>query len=44
MILEQATSAASALPALSRAVDVFAEVEPTQKEQIVAALRRSGGS
>jgi len=35
-------AAASALPALSRTVDVFAEVEPTQKEQIVAALRRSG--
>jgi Mg2+-importing ATPase len=35
-------AAASALPALSRSVDVFAEVEPTQKEQIVAALRRSG--
>ena len=35
-------AAASALPAWSRTVDVFAEVEPTQKEQIVAALRRSG--
>jgi Mg2+-importing ATPase len=35
-------AAASALPALCRAVDVFAEVEPTQKEQIVVALRRSG--
>jgi P-type Mg2+ transporter len=30
------------LPALARTVDVFAEVEPTQKEQIVTALRRSG--
>ena len=35
-------AAASALPAWSRTVDVFAEVEPTQKEQIVAALRHSG--
>jgi len=35
-------AAASALPALTRTVDVFAEVEPTQKEQIVTALRRSG--
>ena len=35
-------AAAAALPALSRTVDVFAEVEPTQKEQIVLALRRSG--
>jgi Mg2+-importing ATPase len=34
--------AASALPAWARTVDVFAEVEPTQKEQIVTALRRSG--
>jgi Mg2+-importing ATPase len=33
---------ASALPALTRSVDVFAEVEPTQKEQIVTALRKSG--
>jgi Mg2+-importing ATPase len=33
---------ASALPAFTRSVDIFAEVEPTQKEQIVAALRRSG--
>ncbi len=39
---ELRTAAASALPALSRTVDIFAEVEPTQKEQIVAALRRSG--
>jgi Mg2+-importing ATPase len=35
-------AAASALPALTRTVDVFAEVEPTQKEQIVTALRRAG--
>jgi Mg2+-importing ATPase len=35
-------AAPSALPAWSRTVDVFAEVEPTQKEQIVAALRKSG--
>ena len=35
-------AAAAALPALSRTVDVFAEVEPTQKEQIVLALRRAG--
>ena len=35
-------AAAAALPALTRNVDVFAEVEPTQKEQIVTALRRSG--
>jgi Mg2+-importing ATPase len=35
-------AAASALPALTRSVDVFAEVEPTQKEQIVTALRRAG--
>ena len=35
-------AAAAALPALSRTIDVFAEVEPTQKEQIVLALRRSG--
>jgi Mg2+-importing ATPase len=33
---------AAALPALTRTVSVFAEVEPTQKEQIVMALRRSG--
>jgi P-type Mg2+ transporter len=33
---------AAALPALSRTIDIFAEVEPTQKEQIVLALRRSG--
>ncbi len=32
----------AALPAWSRTVDVFAEVEPTEKEQIVLALRRSG--
>jgi Mg2+-importing ATPase len=37
-----ARAAASALPAFARTVDVFAEVEPTQKEQIVTALRRSG--
>ncbi len=35
-------AAALALPALARTVDVFAEVEPTQKEQIVTALRRAG--
>ncbi|MES1165848.1 MAG: magnesium-translocating P-type ATPase [Verrucomicrobiota bacterium] len=35
-------AAAAALPALARTVDVFAEVEPTQKEEIVTALRRSG--
>ncbi len=35
-------AAASALPPLARTVDIFAEVEPTQKEQIVLALRRSG--
>ena len=35
-------AAAAALPALARTVDIFAEVEPTQKEQIVTALRRSG--
>jgi Mg2+-importing ATPase len=35
-------AAAAALPALTRTVNVFAEVEPTQKEQIVTALRRSG--
>jgi Mg2+-importing ATPase len=35
-------AAAAALPALARAAHVFAEVEPTQKEQIVAALRASG--
>jgi Mg2+-importing ATPase len=39
---ELRAAAASALPALSRTVDVFAEVEPTQKEQIVVALRRAG--
>src|SRR5262249_52105478 len=33
---------AAALPALARRVHVFAEVEPTQKEQIVTALRRAG--
>ena len=32
----------AALPALTRTVDVFAEVEPTQKEQIVTALRKAG--
>jgi Mg2+-importing ATPase len=35
-------AAAGALPALARKVDIFAEVEPTQKEQIVSALRRAG--
>lgn len=35
-------AAASALPVLTRTVDVFAEVEPTQKEQIVNALKRAG--
>jgi Mg2+-importing ATPase len=35
-------AAASALPALARTADVFAEVEPTQKEQIVTALRHAG--
>jgi Mg2+-importing ATPase len=33
---------AAALPALARRVHVFAEVEPTQKEQIVLALRHAG--
>jgi Mg2+-importing ATPase len=32
----------AALGARARAIDVFAEVEPDQKEQIVLALRRSG--
>ena len=35
-------AAAAALPAQACAVDVFAEVEPTQKEQIVLALRQAG--
>jgi P-type Mg2+ transporter len=35
-------AAASALPARANKVDVFAEVEPTQKEQIVLALRHAG--
>jgi Mg2+-importing ATPase len=35
-------AAASALPAQASKVDVFAEVEPTQKEQIVLALRHAG--
>ena len=35
-------AAAAALPALTRGADVFAEVEPTQKEQIVMALRHAG--
>jgi Mg2+-importing ATPase len=33
---------AAALPAMARNVDLFAEVEPNQKEQIVTALRRAG--
>jgi Mg2+-importing ATPase len=35
-------AAASALPAMARAAHIFAEVAPTQKEQIVTALRRAG--
>lgn len=33
---------AAALPALAAATDVFAEVEPHQKERIVLALKRAG--
>jgi Mg2+-importing ATPase len=35
-------AAPAALPALVKAADLFAEVEPTQKEQIVTALRQAG--
>ncbi len=35
-------TAGAALPVLAKTVDIFAEVEPTQKEQIVTALRRAG--
>lgn len=31
-----------ALPQLARATDIFAEVEPNQKERIIRALRRAG--
>ena len=36
------TMSAAALTAAAARVDVFAEVEPNQKEHIIAALRRSG--
>ena len=32
----------AALPARARHIDIFAEIEPSQKERIVRALRRSG--
>jgi Mg2+-importing ATPase len=35
-------AAAAALPAMTRTAHIFAEVAPTQKEQIVTALRRAG--